>query len=155
MHCLHLFSSNEEGEDKIFAGFTVKEIEQLREQHRRREVLSVGKDDNSSSESGDLEVEEIDNASDVDVFVDEEEGEEYSSDQSSEEEEATNAVHWSSTLSEINVEPFAIAHGPTKDFFQSFLDEIAANSIAYACLKGDANFTTTREEISHFSGLIF
>ena len=74
-----------------------------------------------------------------------------------------------STLSEINVEPFAIAHGPTKDlgpnakskdFFNlfvddNFLDEIAANSIAYAHLKGDANFTTTREEISHFSGLIF
>jgi len=118
----YLLSSDKEGEDEIFAGFTVEEIEQLREQQRRKEVLSVGEDDNSSSENGDLEVKEIDNASDVDVFVDKEEGEEYSSDQSSEEEEATNAVHWSSTLSEINVEPFAIAHEPTKvkRFFQSF-----------------------------------
>ena len=125
-------------------------------------MLSVGEDDNSSSENGDLEVEEIDNGSDVDAFIDEEEGEEYSSDQSSEEEEATNAVHWSSTVSEINVEPFAIAHGPTKDlgpnakdFFNlfiddNFLDEIAANSIAYTRLKGDADFTTTQEEISAF-----
>ena len=99
---------------------------------------------NSSSENGDLEVEEIDNASGVDVFVDEEEGEE---------EDATNAVHWSSTLSEINVEPFFIPHGPTKDLGpnakskdyynlfidDNFLDEIAANSISYASFKGGAN----------------
>ena len=154
-----LFSSDEEEEEEIFAGFTVKEIEQLREQQRPKEVLSPGEENNSSSENGDLEVEEIDNASDVDVFVEEEEGKEYNSNQSSEEEEATDAVHWSSTLSEINVEPFSIPHGPTKDlgpnikskdFFNlfiddNFLDEIAANSIAYAHSKGD--------EISAFFGL--
>ncbi|XP_068726589.1 uncharacterized protein [Montipora capricornis] len=157
-----LFSSDEEEEEEIFAGFTVEEIEQLQEQQRRNEI-SVGEENNSSSENG----EEIDSASDVDVFVDEEEGEENDSDQSSEEEEATNAVHWSSTLSGINVKPFSIPHGPTKDlgpnakskdFFNlfiddNFLDEIAANSIAYARSKGDANFTTTRYEISAFLGL--
>ena len=163
-----LFSSDEEEEEEeMFAAFTVKEIEQLREQQRRKEVSSVGEENNSSSENGDLEVEEIDNASDVDVFVEGEEAKEYNINQSSEEEEATNAVHWSSTLSEINVEPFSIPHGPTKDlgpnvkskdFFNlfiddNFLDEIAANSIAYACSKGDANFTTTRDEISAFLGL--
>ena len=119
-----LLSSDEEGEDEIFAGFTVEEIAQLQEQQRRKEVLSVGEDDNSSSENGDLEVEEIDNASDVDIFVDEEEGEEYSSDQSSEEEEGTDAVQWSSTLSEINVEPFAIAHGRQKILDQTLSQKI-------------------------------
>ncbi|XP_068723649.1 piggyBac transposable element-derived protein 4-like [Montipora capricornis] len=159
-----LFSSDEEEEEEeeIFAGFTVEEIEQLREQQTRKEI-SVGEENNSSSENG----EEIDSPSDVDVFVDEEEGEENDSEQSSEEQEATNAVHWSSTLSEINVEPFSIPHGPTKDlgpnakskgFFNlfiddNFLDEMAANSIAYARSKGDANFTTTRYEISAFPGL--
>jgi len=68
-------------------------------------------------ENGHLEVEEIDNASDVDAFLDEEEGTEYNSNQSSEEEEVTNSVNRSSTLSEINVKPFSITHSPTKDFF--------------------------------------
>lgn len=67
-------------------------------------------------ENGHLEVEEIDNASDVDVFLDQEEGQEYNSNRSSE-EEVINTVNRSSTLSEINVKPFSIPHGPTKDFF--------------------------------------
>ena len=68
-------------------------------------------------ENGHLEVEEIENASDVDVFLDQEEGKEYNSNRSSEEEEVINTVNQSSTLSEINVKPFSIPHGPTKDFF--------------------------------------
>ena len=80
-------------EEEIFAAFTVEEIEQLWEQHKQKEVLFVREENNSSSDNGDLEVEEIDNPSDVDVFVDEEEGKEYNSDQSSEEEEATNTAH--------------------------------------------------------------
>ena len=87
-------------------------------------------ENNWSSENGDLEVEEIDNASGVDVFVDE--------------EDVTNPVHWSSTLNEINFKPFFIPHGRTKDLGpnakskdyyslfidDNFLDEIAANSIS-------------------------
>ena len=42
-----LFSSDEEEEEEIFAGFTVEEIEQLREQQRRKEILSVGEENNS------------------------------------------------------------------------------------------------------------
>ena len=87
----------------------------LTEQQGPREGLSVGEENNSSSENRDLEVEEINNASGVNVFVDEEEGKKYNSDLRSGEEEATNAVHWSSNLSEINVEPSSIPHGPKKD----------------------------------------
>ena len=43
-----LFSSDEEEEEEeIFAGFTVEEIEQLREHQRRKEILSVGEENNS------------------------------------------------------------------------------------------------------------
>ena len=77
-----------------------------------------------------------------------------------------NAVHWSPTLQEINVEDFSLRHGPTKDlgnnatskdyFYQflddNYLDEIVRYSIAYARSKGDNDFTTNRSEILAFLG---
>lgn len=76
-------------------------------------------------------------------------------------------VHWSSVLTDIDVQPFSTPYGLTKDlgniasvndFFNlftndNFLNEIVCNSIAYAHSKGDANFVTTRAEISAFLGL--
>lgn len=67
-------------------------------------------------ENGHLEVEEIDNASDVDVFLDQEEGKEYNSNITSEEEEVINTVNRSSTLSEINVKPFLFPMAQQKIF---------------------------------------
>lgn len=84
---------------------------------RRNQTASRTTEVKRGIENGHLEVEEIDNASDVDVFLDQEESKEYNSNRISEEEEVINTVNRSSTLSEINVKPFSIPHGPTKHFF--------------------------------------
>ena len=108
--------------------------------------------------------------SDVELYGSEEEEEE--SDESSDEESAVeesrpNALQWSSTLRQINVEEFSIRHGPTrdlgenttaKDFFSVFIDnayndEIVRYTVAYARSKGDRTFTSTRAEISAYLGL--
>ena len=108
--------------------------------------------------------------SDVELYGSEEEEEE--SDESSDEESAVeesrpNALQWSSTLRQINVEEFSIRHGPTrdlgenataKDFFNVFIndayiDEIVQYTVAYTRLKRDRLFTSTQGEISAYLGL--
>ena len=111
--------------------------------------------------------------SDVEVFADD--GDEESGESSDEEtvsnvdseDTPPNPLWWSNTLSEVNVEEFSVRHGPSrnlgdnvtaKDFFNlfindEFLDEIVRHSIAYGHSKGDATFVTNRAEMSAYLGL--
>ena len=152
-----------DSEEEVFAGFTMEEIAQFREERQRRRQQQ----NSSSSEQN------FDDSSDLELFFDEED-EEYH-DESSDEEAAVanqaqvpqNAVNWSPTLQDINIADFSLRHGPTKDlgenatskdYFYQFLDdayleEIVRCSVAYARSKGDNNFTTNRSEISAFLGL--
>ena len=162
------FSSDEEQE--VFAGFTIEEIERMRQARQARlEQNSVRNVDDEMEDFYDLRSQERGSDSDVELYASEEEEE---SDESCDEESATeesrpNTLQWSSTLRQIDIEQFSISHGPTrdlgenataKDFFNVFIDdtyidEIVRHTVAYARSKGDQMFTTTRAEISAYLGL--
>ena len=168
------FSDSSEDERDFFAGFTIEEVAQVRQQREtRREEENLRDVDEEIDQIIDLQPQENGNSSDVELFADEDEEEEDAED-SDEETPAENAaaaprnrIQWSSTLEGINVEEFSVRHGPTrdlgdnataKDFFNRFiddnyLDEIVRHTIAYARTKGDNNFSTNRAEISAFLGL--
>ena len=144
----------------------MEEIVQIHEEcQRRRQQQNLSSSDQN-----------FDHSSDLELFFDERDEEEDKDDDEGSDEEAPakneaqvpqNAIHWSPTLQEINVEGFSLHHGPTKylgddatskDYFYQFLDgdcldEIVRYSIAYARSKGDNNFTTNHSEISAFLGL--
>ena len=158
-------------EDDFFAGFTVEEIGQMMQnRQRRREQGSLRDVDEDIDALIDQEPQESASNSDVEVFADD--GDEESSDEETASDEDSddappNPLQWTNTLSGINVEEFSVRHGPSrdlgdnataKDFFNlfindEFLDEIVRHSIAYARSKGDANFVTNRAEISAYLGL--
>ena len=168
------FPGSSDEEQDFFAGFTVEEIGQMRQdRQRRREQGSLRDVDEEIDALIDQQPQESASNSDVEVFADD--GDEESG-ESSDEETVSNAdsedappnpLRWSNTLSEINVEEFSVRHGPSrnlgdnataKDFFNlfinsEFLDEIVWHSTAYARSKGDATFVTNREEISAYLGL--
>ena len=106
----------------------------------------------------DLQSQERGSNSDVELHAceEEEESDESSDEESAAEESRTNALQWSSSLRQINVEEFSIRRGPTrdlgenataKDFFNVFIDdayidEIVRYTVAYARSKGDRSFTS-------------
>ena len=119
-------------------------------------------------DSLDLPSQEKGSNSNVEVYAkEEEESNKSSNKESAAEKSQPNALQWSSTLREINVEWFSIYHGLTrdlgdnataKDFFNVFInnayiDKIIGFTIVYPCLKGDQTFTTTRAEILAYLGL--
>ena len=141
-------------EEDFFAGFTVEEIGQMRQDRQRWREQELLRDvDEEIDALIDQEPQESVSNSDVEVFADD--GDEESG-ESSDEETASNAdsddappnpLQWSNTLGGINVEEFSVSHGPSrdlrdnataKDFFNlfindEFLDEIVRHSIAYVC----------------------
>ena len=165
------FHVSSDEEDDFFAGFTVEEIGQMmQDRQRRREQGSLRDVDEEIDALIDQEPQESASNSDVEVFADD--GDEESSDEETasdtdSDDAPPNPLQWTNTLSGINVEEFSVRHGPSrdlgdnataKDFFNlfindEFLDEIVRHSIAYACSKGDANFVTNRAEISAYLGL--
>lgn len=71
-------------DDEVFIGFTVEEVARIWEQHERRwEQVSVSNANETVYESMDLAAQQIENNSDVELFVDEEENEIESSDNES------------------------------------------------------------------------
>ena len=165
-------SSDEE--EELFAGFTVEEIGQIRQDRQRRRDQELLRDNDEEIEAFlDREPQETDNNSDVEVFADSDGDVEDSSESTDEEtadereEVPPNPIQWSNTAQEITVEEFSVPHGPTrdlgndasaKDFFNLFigdayLDEIVRHTIAYARTKGDETFVTNRAEISAYLGL--
>ena len=161
-------------EEDFFAGFTVEEIGQMRQdRQRQREQESLRDVDEEIDALIDQQPQESASYSDFEVFADD--GDEESG-ESSDEETVSNAdsedappnpLQWSNALSGINVEEFSVRHGPSrnlgdnataKDFFylfinDEFLDETVWHSIAYDHLKGDATFVTNQAEISAYLGL--
>ena len=157
-------SSDEEGD--FFAGFTVEEIGQLRQDRQRRQQQELLRDvDEEIDALIDEEPQESASNSDVEVFADD--GDEETASNADSDDAPPNPLQLSNTLGGINVEEFSVRHGPSrdlgdnataKDFFNlfindEFLDEIVRHSIAYARSKGDATFVTKRAEISAYLGL--
>lgn len=71
-------------DDEVFIGFTVEEVARIWEQHERRwEQVSVSNANETVYESMDLAAQEIENNSDVKLFVNEAENEIESSDNES------------------------------------------------------------------------
>ena len=161
------FSSDEEQE--VFAGFTIKEIEKMRQARQARLEQNLVRNVDEMEDLYDLRSQERGSDSDVELYAseEEEESDESCDEESASEESRPNTLQWSSTLRQIDIEQFSISHGPTrdlgenataKDFFNVFIDdayidEIVRHTIAYARSKGDQTFTTTRAEISAYLGL--
>ena len=105
-------------EEDFFAGFTVEEIDQMRQDHQRRRQQELLRDvDEEIDALIDQEPQESASNSDVEVFTDDRGNEE--SGKSSDEETASNAdsddappnpLQWSNTLGGINVEEFSVRH---------------------------------------------
>ena len=152
-------SSDEE--EELFAGFTVEEIGQIRQDRQRRRDQELLRDNDEEIEAFlDREPQETDNNSDVEVFADSDGDVEDSSESTDEEtadeheEVPPNPIQWSNTAQEITVEECSVPHGLTrdlgndasaKDFFNLFigdayLDEIVRHTITYARTKGDETF---------------
>ena len=136
-------------EEDFFAGFTVEEIGHMRQDRQRLRQQELLHDvDEEIDALIDQEPHESASNSDVEVFADD--GDEESG-ESSDEETASNAdsddappnpLQWSNTSGGINVEEFSVRHGPSrdlgdnataKDFFNlfinnEFLDEIVRHS---------------------------
>ena len=148
-------SSGEEQE--FFAGFTIEEIGQIRQDRQTRPEQHLLRDvDDQIEDFFDLQPQERGSDSDVDLYASEEEedGEESSDEESAPDntgDNLPNAIQWSTNLRGINVSEFSIRHGPTrdlgdnataKDFFNVFisddyLDEVVRCTVAYARSKGD------------------
>ena len=148
------FPGSSDEEEDFFAGFTVEEIGQMRQDRLRRREQELLRDvDEEIDALIDQEPQESVSNSDVEVFADD--GDEESGESSDEEtacntdsnDAPPNPLQWSNTLGGINVEEFSVSHGPSrdlrdnataKDFFNlfindEFLDEIVRHSIAYVC----------------------
>ena len=149
------YSSDEE---EVFAGFSVEEIAEIRQRRQHQDRVIEEMFDESGTNS------------DVEFFASGDEDDEEEDDESNEsadEDAPPDALQWSNTLSDINVEEFSVRHGPTKDLGgqatskdflnlfinDDYLDEIARCSVAYARSKGDESFVTNRAEISAYLGL--
>ena len=148
------FPGSTDEEEDFFAGFTVEEIGQMRQDRLRRREQELLRDvDEKIDALIDQEPQESVSNSDIEVFADD--GDEESGESSDEEtacntdsnDAPPNPLQWSNTLGGINVEEFSVSHGPSrdlrdnataKDFFNlfindEFLDEIVRHSIAYVC----------------------
>ena len=161
------FSSDEEQE--VFPGFTIEEIDKIQQARQTQQEQNLLHNvDGEMEDSLDLPSQEKGSNSNVEVYAkEEEESNKSSNKESAAEKSQPNALQWSSTLREINVEWFSIYHGLTrdlgdnataKDFFNVFInnayiDKIIRFTIVYPCLKGDQTFTTTRAEILAYLGL--
>lgn len=116
------FPGSSDEEEDFFAGFTVEEIGQMRQDRQRRREQELLRDvDEEIDALIDQEPQESASNSDVEVFADD--GDEESG-ESSDEETASNAdsddappnpLQWSNTLDGINVEEFSVRHGPSRD----------------------------------------
>ena len=98
------FSSDEEQE--VFAGFTIEEIDKIQQAHQTQQEQNLLHNvDGEMEDSLDLPSQEKGNNSNVEVYAKEEEESNKSSDkESAAEKSQPNALQWSSTLWEINVE---------------------------------------------------
>ena len=104
-------------EEDFFAGFTVEEIGQMRQDRQRRRQQELLRDvDEEIDALIDQEPQESASNSDVEVFTD---GGDEESGKSSDEETASNTdsddappnpLQWSNTLGGINVEEFSVRH---------------------------------------------
>lgn len=113
------FPVSSDEEEHFFAGFTLEEIGQMmQDRQRRREQESLRDVDEEIDALIDQEPQESASNSDVKVFADD--GDEESSDEETasdadSEDAPPNPLQWSNTLSRINVEEFSVRHGPFRD----------------------------------------